>query len=145
MKVLLFTLLLPILANAQVGWWFIDQGGVIPSTNTSPVVLTQTNFISGKLYTNLSGRPIYVQATAALTGALVNGSSEMDLKTGDGASMSVVSSAKKNTILTGLTISDQYQIGAYVSTNTVYTFTNTSSGAGNASSLVAGSGQVIQF
>lgn len=105
--------------------------------------ITQTNFVLNQLYTNLTGGGIAVHALASLTTAAVSGSSEMDLMVAQtGSTFSMIDGPKLITSISAVTGAMQFGINGSVQTNGIYYFTNSSSGAGDSSSIVSGSGQV---
>src|SRR5882672_7388388 len=104
--------------------------------------IAQVNFVSGQLITNVIGRPISVRATAVLTTAAVTGNAEMDLSVDQTQSGTfTVASAYSDPTSAALVLgSPQGDLTAFIQTNGVYTFTNSSTGAGNSSALKSGSG-----
>jgi hypothetical protein len=127
----------------------ITGAGNLIYSNATAVALaptiTQTNFVSGQLYTNNTGKPIYVQAHTALTVAAIAGAAEMDLKIDQsgGNTFTVVSPAKVTTLITSLVVTDNRMVCGWVANGGVYSFTNTSTGIGNSSSVVAGTGIIV--
>lgn len=104
------------------------------STNTATGTLLQTNFISGKLYTNIYGRPISISANATLTTTGVSGNSSLSLL----ASGYLTNAFAMSTIVTSIAMSYTNVISMVIPASQTYTFTNTSAGAGDSSSVVGG-------
>lgn len=104
-------------------------------TNISSFTLVTTNWISGQLYTNQTGRPIMVSGSVTLTTAGVVGYSQMALQVnGVVTNYSSVLSA-----IGGLTgTMTNAMSSAIVPNSGVFTWTNTSSGAGDASGTYGG-------
>lgn len=106
-----------------------------PATNTASFTLVTTNWISGQLYTNLTGRPIEVTGNVVLTTAGVAGFSQMALQV-NGV---VTNYATVLSAVAGLTGSMTNAMSpAFVPAAGVFTWTNTSSGAGDASTTYGG-------
>ncbi len=127
-----------------VGGSFTGNGSGLTNIAGTSV---QTNWISGQLYTNTSGGDWYVRALATWTTAGVTGDAEMDLKVGaQGAALSRLSGAGTSTTV-AVTLSQSYsnELGGFINSGQMFAFTNSSSGAGNVSSLVTGTGQRKQF
>lgn len=105
------------------------------NTNVSSFTIITTNWISGQLYTNLTGRPIEVTGNVVLTTAGVAGFSQMALRVnGVVTNYSSVLSA-----VAGLTgVSTNSMSPAFVPNGGIFTWTNTSSGAGDASGTYGG-------
>lgn len=103
-------------------------------TNTATGTLLQTNFISGKLYTNIYGRPISISANATLTTTGVSGNSSLSLL----ASGYLTNAFAMSTIVTSIAMSYTNVISMVIPASQTYTFTNTSAGAGDSSSVVGG-------
>lgn len=106
-----------------------------PATNTPSFTLVNTNWISGQLYTNLTGRPIEVTGSVVLTTAGVAGFSQMALQV-NGV---VTNYATVISAVAGLTGAMTNAISpAFVPAAGVFTWTNTSSGAGDTSTTYGG-------
>lgn len=104
-------------------------------TNTPSFTLVNTNWISGQLYTNLTGRPIDVRGNVILTTAGVAGFSQMALR----VSSVVTNYSSALSAVAGLTGSTTNGIApAFVPNGGVFTWTNTSSGAGDTSTTYGG-------
>ena len=104
------------------------------STNTASFTLTQTNFISGQLYTNLTGRPILVSANATLTLAAVSGYASMELL----ASGYLTNSSGMNSSASTIAESYTNTLSMFIPAGQKYTFTNLSSGSGNSAAVLGG-------
>lgn len=143
--------------NASVSRWILLSAGTvatITNVNASQITgsitasqiytpITQTNFVLNQLYTNLTGGGIAVHALASLTTAAVAGSSEMDLMVAQtGSTFAMIDGPKLITSISAVTGAMQFGLNGSVQTNGVYYFTNSSSGAGDSSSIISGSGQV---
>lgn len=110
-------------------------------------LIVMTNFISGQKYTNNTGRPITVRSLAFTAPNSVNGQATMDLLVDQTQSGTFIMFGRvgHETVVGGGatgTETNWWQLSAAVMTNGVYTFTNTSVGAGQDSELVPGSGQL---
>lgn len=105
----------------------------LPATNVAFTVV-QTNFVSGLIYTNFYGVPIEVSATAVLTEAAVAGTSTMEAR----AIGTRTNFFSLPTAIGAVTGSSQGYLSVIVPINGTYTFTNTSTGAGNTSAPLGG-------
>lgn len=103
-------------------------------TNTVTGTLIQTNFISGKLYTNIYGRPILATANATLATTGVSGNASLSLL----ASGYLTNVFGMSTIVTSIAMSYTNVISMVVPASQTYTFTNTSAGAGDSSAVLGG-------
>lgn len=132
------------LAQGNISW---DADGNItaPSitlgntTNVASFILTQTNFISGKVYTNLTGRPLQVTATAQLITAAVAGNAQLSLL----ISGYLTNTVNESTLGASPATTNTYFIGGIVPAGRTYSFTNTSSGTGDSATVLGG--QTITF
>lgn len=115
------------------------QGVTIPNT------ITPTNFILNQKYTNNSGSVQFVDATISLTTAAVAGQSSISLYADQagGIGFAIQDQAKVTTLITGLAVTDYRNLIGALSNNAAYYFTNDSTGAGNSSAIVSGSGELI--
>lgn len=115
----------------------VVAGGIIlgASTNTALGTAVNTNWVGGLLYTNTTGRPIMVMGNAVLTTAAVAGFSQLALQcSGTGTNYATVISA-----VAGLTGAMTNAMSPLIVPNgSVFTWTNTSSGAGDNSSPFGG-------
>jgi len=107
--------------------------------------IAQSNFVSGVKYTNVIGRPISVRALGFYVPASVAGLAAMDLQVDQTQSgtFSIMSRVGEQTIVGSIVDTNYGDMSAFIMTNAVYVFTNASSGAGNSSGLIPGSGQTI--
>lgn len=104
-------------------------------TNTASFTLVNTNWISGQLYTNQTGRPIFVLVDVVLLDAStgVSGAAVMRLET-NGAQMYQVSFGPALTV----SVTDRKQISGFIAPGVAFDFTNLSSGTGNTATLSGG-------
>jgi hypothetical protein len=110
------------------------------ATNTPSFTLVNTNWISGAIYTNLTGRIMQVSGNAVLTTASVAGYSQMALQVPG----SVTNFASVISAVAGLTGAMTNGMSpALVTNGGTFTWTNTSSGAGDTSTTFGG--QYIVF
>ena len=103
----------------------------------------QTNWIDGKIYTNTSGGDWYVRCSATLTTAAVNGDAAYNLEVGaQGGATTFLSGTGIGTTV-AVTLAQTYtnEVGGYVNSGQIFSFTNRSAGTGNAGAIVSGSGQ----
>lgn len=132
-------------ASGQVAEW--NGSAWVPSDVqgvTVPTTITPTNFILNQKYTNTSGSVQLVDATVSLTTAIVSGQSSLSLyadQTG-GTTFTIQDQAKITTVASAALTDYRNLIGA-LSNNAAYYFTNDSTGAGNTSAIVSGSGELI--
>lgn len=103
------------------------------------LTLVQTNFISGMIYSNFYGAPIEVSCNAVLTEAGVTGVSVLEARA-IGTQTNYSAQLTAATIIAG---SITNHLAVKVPVNGTYTFTNTSTGAGNSSKPVGG--QILVF
>lgn len=119
---------------------FIGSIIVGNATNTPSFTLVNTNWISGGIYTNLTGRNLEVLGNVVLTTAAVAGYSQMALQ----APGSVTNYASVISAIGGLTGAMTNAMSPVIVTNGgTFTWTNTSSGAGDSSTTFGG--QYIVF
>lgn len=110
-------------------WQIIALG----STQTS--TLTQTNIVSGQLYTNLTGRPIMVSASPVLTLTGVAGAANMSLL----MSGYLTNACSISTLITSLAATNTLPpLTGFVPAGQKYTFTNLSAGTGDSATIVGG-------
>lgn len=133
--------------HAGGGYWF--DGGQMNGNGaglTNMAVMTLTNFISGRVYTNFSNRTLLIHATGLLTVAATAGVSELDLSTGANASgLTIADAAEIPTAAGSVAGTYRYSLNATVTNGQAYTFTNTSTGAGNSSALLSGTGRITSI
>lgn len=109
-------------------------------TNVASFTLIQTNWIDGSLNTNQTGRPIYVVTPCKLTTTGVSGNASYSLQV-PGQTTNQFGIA---TIVTSIAMSYTNQVSAFVPAGSTYTFTNTSSGAGDSGAILNG-GQYMVY
>lgn len=123
------------------------QASIIAS-NASPAapVVTFTNWISGKLYTNVSGRPWFVQTTAGTTYATVGGAALQQLQTAT-QSVALVTIAQygAQTIVGSLGTTNCGIVSGPIANGNYFSFTNSVTGSGDAAANLPGTGFWIQF
>lgn len=114
----------------------VSSGSLIfgVATNTASFTLIQTNFISGRLYTNIYGRPILVSANATLSTTGVSGNANMSLT----IPTQVTNAFGISTIVTSIAMNYTNVISGFVPASGTYAFTNLSSGAGDSSGITGG-------
>lgn len=110
------------------------------STNTPSFTIVQTNFIDGGLNTNQTGRTILVTAPCKLTTTGVSGNASYSLLIPG----SVTNTFGISTIVTSIAMSYTNAISGFVPAGVVYTFTNTSTGAGDSAAILNG-GQYMVY
>lgn len=123
----------------------IYNGNLATATNLASTNINfglfpiQTNFISGQLYTNGYRRPVQVQANVGITTAAVTGDAGMALWIISGVGRGTTNyESISTTVAVSLAMSYTNQLGGFIPTNAIYTFTNISSGAGNSATLIGG-------
>jgi hypothetical protein len=105
------------------------------ATNTPSFTFVNTNWISGALYTNSTGRPILVSGSVVLTTGSVVGYSQMALSVPG----SVTNYASVLSAIGGLTGAMTNGISpAFVTNGGTFAWTNSSSGAGDSSTTWGG-------
>lgn len=105
-----------------------------------------TNWISGQLYTNLSGRLQFVSVTAVTTYSTVSGTALQRLQTGaQGVVMTNISQYGAQTIVGSLGTTNCGYIGGYIQNANVFTFTNLVIGAGDVAINLPGTGQQVTY
>lgn len=109
-------------------------------TNIASFTLVNTNWISGQLYTNQTGRPIQVIMPCKLTMTGVAGNATFALVV-TGVTTNALS---MSTLVTSLATSLTNQVSAWVAANGTFTGTNLSSGAGDSGGPVNG-GQYMVY
>jgi hypothetical protein len=112
-------------------------GGLIvgASTNTASFTLVNTNWVSGQLYTNATGRPIMVCGSVVLTAGSVAGYAQMALR----VNSVVTNYASVLSAVAGLTGSmTNAMTPAFVPNGSNFVWTNLSSGAGDSSGTWGG-------
>lgn len=109
-----------------------------PATTT-----TQTNFVLNTVYTN-GTQTILARATVALTGATVSGTAAMDLMVDQagGTSFSLLGRSEMTTTIS-LALNVTNVVNGVIIPLGTYYWTNSSSGSGNSSLIVAGTGQIV--
>lgn len=118
----------------------------LPTVQTNTVTMTLTNFVSGQIYTNTTGRLIHVRAAVQITPAAIVGNASMNLKSASqGVTLTTISGAGLATLITSLINIQTNELSGWVTNGGVFSFTNGSSGAGNNSAIIAGTGQLTQF
>lgn len=97
-------------------------------TNTPSFTIVNTNWISGQLYTNLTGRPIEVKCQAILFAATtgVGGAAQLGLQTNGVNMYSVLISPTATT-----SVNDDRLISGWIPSGVTFAFTNLSTGTGN--------------
>jgi hypothetical protein len=134
-------------ANGQVPTW--NTGGTItwetPTGGSGgATTTTQTNFVLNTVYTN-GTQTVLARATAALTGAAVNGDSAIDLMVDQagGSTFALLARTEISTAALGLAIQVTNDITAVLVPLATYYWTNSSSGSGNSAVIVGGTGQTV--
>lgn len=109
------------------------------ATNTVSFTLVNTNWISGQLYTNLTGRPIMVIMPCQITMTGVSGNATYAVVTA-----TTTNALSMSTLITSLATSMTNQVSAFVAAGGTFTGTNLSSGTGDSSGPVNG-GQYMVY
>lgn len=104
-------------------------------TNVASGTIVNTNWVSGQLYTNFTGRPIQVTCNATLTAAAVTGYAQLALWI-PGAVTNFATESTSATVITGAT-TNAIASGFIASLGT-FSYTNTSIGAGNGAGTFSG-------
>ena len=115
--------------------------GTVPVAQLPVPVLVSTNWISGKLYTNLTGRLQYVQVSVSCTAASVAGGAVQRLW----VSGLTVAQFGAQTISGSLAVTNTGIVGGYVGTGLQFTFTNAVGGAGDTAINLTGTGQQVTY
>lgn len=116
-------------ASKRFGNAFIKNNLVMGAgTNTPSFTLVNTNWVSGQLYTNLTGRPIEVKCQAILFAATtgVGGAAQLGLQTNGVNMYSVLISPTATT-----SVNDDRLISGWIPSGVAFAFTNLSTGTGN--------------
>lgn len=107
------------------------------ATNTPSFTLVNTNWVSGALYTNNTGRPMLVSGGVVLTAALISGMSQMALAVP--GSVTNYSSFPTTTIIGGFIGGVTNGMSpAWVTNGGTFNWTNTSTGSGDTSTTWGG-------
>lgn len=110
------------------------------ATNTASFTLTQTNWIDGKLYTNTTGRTMFVWAPCFLTFAAVSGNASYNLE----VTNTTTNFLSQTTSATSLAVKLTNSVYAYVPAGSTFAFTNRSAGAGDSAAILTG-GQFMVY
>lgn len=111
---------------------------------TNVTSLTMTNFISGRFYTNVAIANQLIRCACTLTTTGVVGRAEMDIVSGNTiGGATITASAVLLTTNTTFNANNFMDLTTVVTNGQVYAFTNQSTGVGNVSTLVSGSGQIL--
>lgn len=119
-----------------------NNGSGLNNLNASAIVhkIIQTNFISGQVYNNTYGTAITVNGKTAQTTAAVTGDSDLSLRCD--ATPANGGWTNDNAIVTTVAVTLAMTYTNYISleipTNANWTFTNTSTGAGNTATIIGG-------
>jgi hypothetical protein len=105
----------------------------IPSSAVG-IMIIATNFQSGAVYSNGYGAPIQVSANAALSIAAVNGAASLSLWIS--GSVTNICAMETSTEFSPIGITNS--IAGFVPNGSKYTFTNSSIGTGNSSTVLGG-------
>lgn len=117
--------------------WVAQSGGG-GGGGTNGMTVVNTNFISGQLYTNTYGYPIGVWSPVTVHAAAISGNAYMELQVPG----TTTNRFGMTTFVTTIAMDYPASVIASVPVAGTYTFTNTSSGAGNTGALVNG-GQIF--
>jgi hypothetical protein len=109
---------------------FSGNGGGL----TNLINITQTNFISGQLYTNTNTVVITVSANAVLSETGVAGAACMSLE----AAGYLTNQFGETTLITSLAVSKTNYLAMEIPIGQTYVFTNRSAGSGDGASIVGG-------
>lgn len=110
------------------------------STNVSSFTLVNTNWVSGKLNTNNTGRIIHVICPCQITMTGVSGAANFSLVSAGNTTNALAQS----TLITSLATSLTNEVSGYIAIGGVFTFTNLSTGTGDSGGPVNG-GQYMVF
>lgn len=135
------------------GGSFTIYGSILTPASTDPTItivgaatMVQTNWIGDQYYTNNSGRLLYVSSSVQLTENGGAGNASQTLQTGSSiAALSKLNMVGEQTLSTTLVTVKTNILGGYISPGTVFCFTNSSTGAGDSTALVPGSGQMVTY
>lgn len=119
---------------------FVNTLVVGAGTNTPSFTLVNTNWVSGQIYTNQTGRPIEVKMPCQITMTGVAGNSTFALV----VTGVTTNSLSMSTLITSLATSLTNQVSAWVAAGGTFTGTNLSSGTGDSSGTVNG-GQYMVY
>lgn len=101
--------------------------------------LISTNFGNGQIYTNNYGSTILATANAVLVTAGVSGQACLQLRNNATlANGGATNYSALSTLVTSIATSYTNSISLLIPTNSVYTFTNTSTGAGDSATVIGG-------
>lgn len=109
-------------------------------TNNLCFTIVNTNWVSGQVYTNLTGRPVHVICPCQITMTGVAGAANFSLVSAGNTTNSLAQS----TLITSLATSLTNCVQGYIPINGVFTFTNLSTGTGDSGGPVNG-GQYMSF
>jgi hypothetical protein len=114
-------------------WHLVSVNGINPNAAS----LAQTNFVSGQLYTNLTGYVIKVSGSATLAVAAVAGNACMSLE-GAGAAGSDTNQFAISTLITSIAMNYTNYLALEVPPGGTFMWTNRSTGTGNAAAVARG-------
>lgn len=130
------------LAPVTIGTGVSFDGTTLTGTGGGGVgSTTQTNFVLNQLYTN-GASTVLVRATVALTGAVIAGSSAMDLMVDQAGGSTFVLLARSALSTSTIAENSTNVVSGIIVPLGTYYWTNSSTGIGNSSLIVAGTGQV---
>ncbi len=123
---------------------FSGNGGLL--TNLPPPVLVSTNWVSGKVNTNLSGRIQWVQTSVSCTAASIAGGAVVRLQSGTTqAGLATIAQFGMQTISGSLVVTNTGTVGGYITSGNVFSFTNLVGGAGDSAINLPGTGQQVTY
>jgi len=131
--------------TGQPGNWITNQHWNTDYLTEPSVVFT--NYISGQIYTNSTGRMICIRQTWSLTTSPVNGQAQVDLlvdNTQSGTWNTNDSAQITTTVAVSLALTDRRSLNTCVPNGGIYIFTNLTSGAGNIAVPIGQTGQIKQ-
>lgn len=108
--------------------------GLGAATNTPSFTLTQTNWIDGGTYTNLTGRSIQVFTPCKVTQAAVTGVASYQLQSASWCS----NTFGGGTTAASAPVSYSNSLQLIITNGGVFIFTNISGGAGNSAAILPG-------
>jgi len=125
--------------SSGVPTWAAVQGVTIPNT------ITPTNFVLNTVYTNLSGSVQLFDASVALITTGVNGNSAIDLMVDQagGTTFKLQDRCAISTLVTSIAQNYTNNLTGALSNNATYYVTNSSTGSGDSSAIVPGTGELI--
>jgi hypothetical protein len=134
-------------ANVTNNYQFLQAG--LPGngsgiTNLPAGTIVQTNFVLNTTYSNFIGRPVLLRGLATVTPASIVGMASLDIMVDQsgGLTFTRLGGTRLTTLIGSLVMPSDVEFGAHIAANANYYLTNSSTGTGNSTAIVGGTGQL---